>query len=62
MKQEDIKSSLLKQVFWNNQPYIMTECILWLNKQEQKFQYSCVLLDKNSNSTVRVRMEEVDTQ
>lgn len=59
MKPTEIKKHLLKPVMYEGTQYIMTECILWVDPIKRKLRYSCTLLDKSKNCTVRAAVEKV---
>ena len=56
------KHNLLRPVRYEGHEYIMQECVLWaeITTGCRQLRYSAILLDKASNSIVRVPLDDVE--
>ena len=60
MKVEQVKSNLLRTVRWRGDEYILIEYVYWADPVERVAHHSATLKSLRSNTTYRVRLEEVE--
>ena len=60
MKIEQVKPNLLRLVKWRGDEYLLTEYVYWADPIERVAHHSVTLKSLKSNSTVRVKLEEVE--
>ena len=60
MKLSEVKNNMHKPVIYNGAVYYFSSCVMWLDERNNEFKYSLILIDKNKNSTVQVRIEKVE--
>ena len=62
MEISEVKKSFLTNVMYDGSEYRLLSCVLWLDKKERRYRYSCELQDvKSKSSVIRVPMERVET-
>lgn len=59
MELSEVKKYFWKPVEYEGSVYVLSECILWLDRKARQFRYSCRLIDRNENSTICVPLEKV---
>ena len=53
-------ANIFSKVKFRDSEYILLEVIYWRDRVTKECRYSCTLLDKNGNSSVRADIEKVE--